>query len=320
MGKIVYDKLLLLMEQRGLTTYRIRKEKIISESTLQNIRVGKRITTDAIASLCAALNCQPGDIIEYAEENRMNVYEKIEKAHTALSALRPFEGSMLEQLKDYFKIGLTWSSNALEGNTLTINETKLLLEEGLTVGGKPLRDTLEAVGHGEAYDFMFTLIGNELIGMDDMKGLHRLFYRGIDEANAGVWREHSVIVTGTNYVFPAPQEIEPQMQELCHWISAERSKMHPVKFAAMLHLKLVTVHPFTDGNGRTARLLMNLALIQKGYQLVIIPPICRVEYNDLIRVYQNKGNAEPFCSFIAERVYETQKEIMRLFHINTNHL
>jgi len=316
LGKIVYGKLLLLMEQRGLTTYKIRKDKIISESTLQNIREGKRITTDAIASLCAALECQPGDIIEYMEEeNQMNIVEKINKAHTALAAIRPFEGEMLKQLKDYYRIGLTWSSNALEGNTLTMNETKLLLEEGLTVGGKPLRDTLEAVGHGAAYDFMFSLIGNDKISIEDIKSLHRLFYRGIDEANAGIWRNHSVIVTGTDYVFPAPEEIEPQMQELCRWIKSERAKMHPVKFAAMLHLKLVTIHPFTDGNGRTARLLMNLALIQKGYQLAIIPPVCRVEYNDCIRLYQKKENETPFCDFIAERVYETQKEIMRLFHI-----
>ena len=158
-------------------------------------------------------------------------------------------------------------------------------------------------------------IGNDQIGLEDIKSLHRLFYRGIDEANAGLWRNSSVIVTGTAHVFPAPGEIEPLMQDLYRWVQSERSKMHPVKFAAMLHLKLVTVHPFADGNGRTARLLMNLALIQKGYQLAIIPPICRAEYNDFIRVYQNKGSSEGFCDFIAERVYETQKEIMRLFHV-----
>ena len=245
----------------------------------------------------------------------MSVYEKIDKAHASLSALRPFEGDMLLQLKDYFRIGLTWSSNALEGNTLTISETKLILEDGLTIGGKPLRDTLEAVGHGEAYSFMFSLIKEDSISIEDIKNIHRLFYRGIDEANAGLWRKKSVIVTGTDYVFPAADEIEQFMQELCLWAQTERSTMHPVKFAALLHLKLVTVHPFADGNGRTARLLMNLALVQKGYQLAIIPPICRLEYNDFIRLYQNKGRAEEFCDFIAERVYETQKEIIRLFHV-----
>jgi len=245
----------------------------------------------------------------------MSIYEKIDKAHAALASLRPFEDEMLKQLKNYFRIGLTWSSNALEGNTLTISETKLILEDGLTIGGKPLRDTLEAVGHGQAYDFMFSLINNDQIGMEDIKSLHRLFYRGIDEANAGVWRRGSVLVTGTDHVFPTAGEIEPLIQVLCQWIQKDRANMHPVEFAAMLHLKLVTVHPFADGNGRTARLLMNLALIQQGYQLAIIPPVCRAEYNDFIRVYQNKGNAEPFCDFIAERVYETQKEIMRLFHV-----
>ena len=105
------------------------------------------------------------------------------------------------------------------------------------------------------------------------------------------------------------------MSELDAWIANERDGYHPVVFAALLHLKFVTIHPFIDGNGRAARLIMNLALIQDGYQLAIIPPMLRMGYNDTIRQFQNKRKSEPFCDFIAERVYETQKEIMRLLHI-----
>ncbi|KPU45904.1 Fic/DOC family protein [Oxobacter pfennigii] len=245
----------------------------------------------------------------------MKIIEKIDRCHEAISAVRPFEGHMLKQLKDYYRIGLTWSSNAIEGNTLTISETKVVLEDGLTVAGRPLRDLYETVGHGNAYNFMFTLIRENRISTTDIKAMHRLFFKEIDEENAGIWRKEPIIVTGTDYAFPHPGELDGHMSELEDWIAKERSKYHPVTFAGLLHLKFVSIHPFIDGNGRASRLIMNLALIQDGYQLAIIPPVLRAEYNDAIRQYQNKGNPEPFCDFIAERVYETQKEIMRLLHI-----
>lgn len=245
----------------------------------------------------------------------MTLFDKIDRYKGAIDEVRPFEGDMLKQLKDYYRVGLTWTSNALEGNTLTESETKVLIEDGMTIGGKPLKDIYEAVGHGEAYDFMFTLIRNSSISIEDIRRIHRLFYQKIDESNAGQWRKQSIIVSGTDYVFPAANEIEEEMQKLGIWIEENRQTMHPVKFAAMLHLKFVTVHPFIDGNGRTARLIMNLALIQKGYQPVIVPMIYKQEYNGDIRLYQNKGNAQPFVNFIAQQEDEAQKEIMRLLHI-----
>jgi Fic family protein len=239
----------------------------------------------------------------------------MDRCHEAISEVRPFEGHMLKQLKDYYRIGLTWSSNAIEGNTLTISETKVVLEDSLTIGGRPLRDFYETVGHGQAYDFMFTLIKKRHVTVKDIKTMHRLFYKNIDEANAGTWRKESIIVSGSEYVFPRPEEIGEQMRKLEKWVKAGRNNYHPVTFAALLHLKFVSIHPFIDGNGRTGRLIMNLALVQDSYQLAIIPPLLRPEYIDTIRQYQNKGKPEPFCEFIAERVYETQKEIMRLLQI-----
>ena len=245
----------------------------------------------------------------------MTIYEKIDRFHESISGIRPFKGHMLKQLKDYYRVGLTWSSNAIEGNTMTISETKVILEDGLTIGGRSLRDFYETVGHGEAYDYMFAWIGERYITIEHIKTLHRLFYRHIDDVDAGMWRKEIIIVSGTEYVFPRPQDIETEMQNLVKWIRAERSRYHPVVFAALLHLKFVSIHPFVDGNGRTGRLLMNLALIQDGFQLAIIPPILRSDYNETIRRYQMNHEYEPFCVFIAERVYETQKEIMRLLHI-----
>ena len=163
---------------------------------------------------------------------------------------------------------------------------------------------------------MFTLIKSQSIDLSNILTLHELFYRGIDKDNAGRYRKIAIFVSGTDFVFPAPEQVENKMQELEQWIKSERDKLHPVVFTALLHLKLVTIHPFIDGNGRTARLLTNLALIQKGYLPVIVPPILKVEYNDCIRQYQNKSKEQPFIDFIEEQELETQKEMMRLLHID----
>ena len=245
----------------------------------------------------------------------MTIYEKVDDRKAAIDIERPFEGDMLRQLREYYRVGLTWTSNALEGNSLTEIETKVLLEDGLTVGGKPLRDTFEAVGHAAAYDYMFGLLGERRISVEDIKTLHRLFYKSIDAPHAGAWRDMKIMVTGSEYEFPVPAQLEGLMADLGRWMVEERDAMHPVRFAAMLHLKFVTIHPFVDGNGRVARLLMNAALIQDGYMLAVVPPILRPDYLTTIRGYQQKGDAAPFSDFIAERVLETEKEVMRLLHI-----
>ena len=240
---------------------------------------------------------------------------RVDSYKAAIDAARPFGGESLRELRDYYKIGLTWSSNAIEGNTLTITETKVVLEDGLTVGGHPLRELYETTGHGAAYDFMFSLAESRQIRVRDIREIHRLFYQQIDASRAGVWRDRPVVVTGSDYVFPLPEDIEGEMRELEAWATESRARLHPVEFAATLHLKLVTVHPFIDGNGRASRLVMNLSLLQDGYQLAVIPPICRADYLAANRRYQIHGDSRPFVDFIAERVLESEKEIMRLLHI-----
>lgn len=242
-------------------------------------------------------------------------YCKLNQYKSAIDAVRPFEGDVLKQLREYYKIGLTWSSNALEGNTLTISETKVVLEDGLTIGGRPLRDLYETVGHGKAYEYMFSLLKSRSISTSDALAMHRMFYKDIDEQNAGALRDHPIFVTGSDHVFPEPSEIPMLMHELDEWIARDREKYHPVEFAAQLHLKFVTIHPFIDGNGRVSRLLMNLALIQDGYMLAIIPPVCRLEYIETIKRYQTQGDADTFVDFICDRVLESEKDIMRLLHI-----
>lgn len=243
----------------------------------------------------------------------MTIYKKIDRYKASIDEQRPFEGHLLNEIKGYYRIGLTWSSNALEGNTLTISETKVLLEDGLTIGGKPLRDTFEALGHAQAYDFMFTLLGSRQITEDDVLTMHQMFYAGIDSKEAGRYRDRPVFITGSQHKVCDVKMIGEEMAKLFQWAAEERDKYHPVEFAAQLHKRFVFIHPFIDGNGRLSRLLMNTALIQDGYMLAVIPPVLRQEYISLLE--RAHKDDRPFMDFIAERVLESEKEIMRLLHI-----
>ena len=238
------------------------------------------------------------------------MFEKVDQNKARIDALRPLTASLLQQIRDYYKIGLTWSSNALEGNSLTETETKILLEDGLTVGGKPIRDYYEATGHAKAYDYIYTLMQGEELGEAQLKTIHRLFYSLIDEAKAGQYRQEKVIISGSRYPVPPPEKIEPLMNEFFQWLSTQEKLLHPVEFAAKAHKEFVFIHPFVDGNGRVARLLMNLCLLRQGYTMAIIPPVLRGDYIALLEKAHVDDSG--FVQSIAERVEETQKDLLRL--------
>lgn len=238
--------------------------------------------------------------------------EKCDILKGKIDIIRPFEGELLRKVKDFYKISTTWSSNALEGNTLTESETKVLLEDGLTAAGKPLKDTFEAYGHARAYDFMFSMLDKKQIEEADIKELHKLFYFHIDESNAGVCRREEVIITGSHYPVTPPENIKAEIKALCDWMKKSRKKQHPVEFAARLHMKFVFIHPFIDGNGRCARLLMNAALIQEGYLPCVIAPVLRNEYISCLELAHK--HEEKFIDFITEAEYETEKDFLRLLN------
>ncbi|MDO9230380.1 MAG: Fic family protein [Syntrophales bacterium] len=239
------------------------------------------------------------------------VLKQIDALKARIDAHRPLDAHTLKQVREYFRIGTTYSSNALEGNSLTETETKIVIEDGITIGGKPVRDHLEALGHSEAYDLLFRLAKNKEITEANVKELHRLFYYRIDAKQAGKYRKSRVIITGTDFIPPAPERIPDLMESFIAGLSEARAKHHPVEFCAIIHKELVTIHPFIDGNGRAARLLMNLALLQAGYPLAIIPPILRRDYLDTLNK-THKGNDGPFITFIAGVCYESTKEYLRL--------
>ncbi|WP_321532545.1 Fic family protein [uncultured Desulfuromonas sp.] len=240
-----------------------------------------------------------------------NKIEQVDRQQQEINQLRPLGRESLLQLRDYYRIGLTYSSNAIEGNTLTESETKVVLEDGLTIGGKPLRDHLEAIGHGDAFNRVCTLSQGQTMDEHSILELHRLFYQRIDSDNAGRYRTKPVIITGTTYTPPPPSKVAAAMQEFTSQIPTQRENLHPVELAGWLHIRLANIHPFIDGNGRTARLLMNLALMQAGYPITIIPPVVRGDYIAALQA-SNSGNNAPFINLLSNMVWEAQREYLRL--------
>ncbi len=236
------------------------------------------------------------------------ILREIDQLQKEINSYRPLLPDILKQIKGYFRIGLTYTSNALEGNSLTEIETKIVLEDGITIGGKPIRDYYEAQGHSEAYDYVYKLARGKGFIEKDIKKLHRLFYYRIDEAKAGKYRKTKVFISGSKYSLPSPEKISGLMKD---FIKKDFKKNHhPIDCSALIHKEFIFIHPFIDGNGRVARLLMNLILLQKGYCIAIIPPILRKDYIEALE--KAHTNDKDFRQFIAERVRETQKDYLRL--------
>ena len=240
-----------------------------------------------------------------------NRLKEIDELKSKIDTFRPLSKDILKQIQEYYKIGLTYSSNALEGNTLDLAETKVVIEDSLTINGKPMKDHLETLGHALAFNELLELAKSDTITEENIKNLHKIFYAKIDSDNAGNYRQKPVIVTGADVDFPLPKELDDKMKEFIEKLPQLKEKLHAVEYAAMIHALFVNIHPFIDGNGRVARLIMNLALLQAGYNITIIPPVVRADY---IRALQdsNHNNFQPFINFISEMVLEAQKEYLRI--------
>ncbi|MGB4204079.1 MAG: Fic family protein [Bacteroidales bacterium] len=228
----------------------------------------------------------------------------------SIKAYRPFDEHTLKSLRNYYRIGLTYSSNALEGNSLTESETRVVIEDGLTIEGKPLKDVYEAVGHAKAYDHLYNLLQKQALEETDILMLHKMFFLQLDDTLAGVYRSVPVFISGSKYAVTPPQKINTEMKRFVHWYNTNEGKIHPVELAALTHQRFVFIHPFIDGNGRMARLLMNLALLRNDYTIAIIPVILRQNYIMLLeKAYED---VHPFVDFIADCVISTQTDLLRL--------
>ncbi len=187
-----------------------------------------------------------------------------------------------------------------------------MIEDGLTIEGKPLHDVYEAVGHAKAYDFLHQLATHKTLEEKDILELHRLFYQQIDNDAAGKYRSIAVFINGSKYPSP-PQKVANDMKKFVAWFNKQESKLHPVEFAALTHKKIVFIHPFIDGNGRLARLLMNLALLRNEYTIAIIPAVLRHEYIESLELVHKDDGI--FKAFIVDRLIDTQMDLLRLLNI-----
>ena len=228
-----------------------------------------------------------------------------------LLSFRPIPKETLKSLREFYRVGLTYTSNALEGNSLTETETKVVIEDGFTINGKPLRDVYEAVGHAKAYDHIHKLVKNKTLEESDILMLHRLFYQQIDADKAGVYRKVPVVISGSRYPVTPHLKIRTEMKKFVAWFNKNESRMNPVEFAAQ---KFVFIHPFVDGNGRVARLLMNLALLRCEYTIALIPAIRRMEYVSALEAAHISDKS--FVNFIADCVVATQADLLRLLRNN----
>jgi len=227
------------------------------------------------------------------------MFEKIDQLKSRLDALRPLPEAVVRNLHEDLVVRWTYHSNAIEGNTLTLKETKVVLE-GVTIGGRSMREHLEAINHREAIRFLESLVtdGGPLREAD-IRNLHALILRGIDDSNAGIYRNINVRISGARHLPPDFLHLPELMAEFTRWCDGEATTLHPVERAARIHSDFVKIHPFVDGNGRTSRLLMNLELLKSGFPPVVLPVERRLEYYEALDCAHVDGNLQPFLSLIA---------------------
>ena len=219
-----------------------------------------------------------------------------------LDSLRPLPPALVKNLQQWFAIEQTYTSNAIEGNTLTRNETALVVEKGITVSGKPLKDHLEAVNYTIALNFVNNLVDKKrkALTVTDILNIHRIILKSIDDDHAGAFRKIAVRIAGSAVILPDPIKIPDLMNDFIRWLN--KATGDPIIIASQAHYRFVAIHPFVDGNGRTARLLMNLLLMQEGYPPAIIAPENRKSYLDALEKSDKKDDCNDFYMLIAQSV------------------
>lgn len=233
--------------------------------------------------------------------------QKIEALKQEIDQKRPLNVGELAELKKWYQVTYTYHSNAIEGSSLTLEETRLVVEDGITVEGKPLREIFEATNHSKAVDLIYQLV-KKSPSVDEavIKSIHKLILAQIDDENAGVYRKIAVFISGETQPLPPASEVQSKMQALESWLNSSPLNLESI---AKWHYEFVKIHPFVDGNGRTARLVSNLMLMTLGYPIQIIPIVRRREY---IASLHSSKNFEDFYAFFLSVQYENMKDYLRM--------
>ena len=230
------------------------------------------------------------------------IHDRILAKKVKLDNYRPLPPDVVKRLREEMEIEYTYNSNALEGNTLTLRETQLVIREGMTIGGKSLREHLEARNHPKAIEYVESLTNRSLEESNILK-VHEMIFSGIVE-NAGNCRNAQVYIEGTDYLPPPAFEVPTLVKELLEWLTKNPEELRPIEIAAVFHHKLVSIHPFDDGNGRVARLLANLLLLKHGYPFTVTKNVDRRRYYDTLRKADH-DDLKPFVNFIARCVEQS---------------
>ncbi|SFT91512.1 Fic family protein [Lishizhenia tianjinensis] len=269
------------------------KEKIISQ--IDDYQIAER-----------ALQMVMEDVVEY-NSRQPRPYEHFEdklkyldELLSELQQLRSFDSYRVAQA---LELEYTFNSNKIEGNTLTLRETDLVVNQGLTISGKSMNEHLEAINHQEALEYLKEIIHKKIAFSErEVLQLHNLILRGINQKEAGKYRNVQVMIQGSQHMPPAPYLVNKQMEDYFFWYEANKYKYHPVILAAEMHERLVTIHPFIDGNGRTARLVMNLVLLSHGFVIADIKGDLsnRMNYYESLEKAQVEGDKDDFYNFIID--------------------
>lgn len=225
---------------------------------------------------------------------------EIDSLKKELDTFRQFDSFRIAQA---LELEYTFESNKIEGNTLTLRETDLVINEGLTVSGKSMREHLEAINHQEAINYIKELVDkNFQLHERELKSIHNLILRGIFPEDAGKYRKVQVLIKGSGHIPPQPYLVSKAMEDYFIWFLENKNKLHPIILAAEMHERLVTIHPFIDGNGRTSRLVMNLILLQNGYVIANFKGDynSRMNYYEALEVAQTSKNKENFLFLVAQ--------------------
>ncbi len=228
--------------------------------------------------------------------------------HTKWNSLKPLEATALAKMQEHFRLAYTHESNKIEGNTLTLQDTFLVIKEGLTISGKTMTEHLEAINHSDAIDFIDDIVSRkEVLSSRTINEIHSLILRGIDSPNAGRYRQVPVMINGSAHKPPQPFLIDKYMEDYYHFYELNKDAMHPILLAAEMHERLVTIHPYIDGNGRTSRLIMNLILLRHGYTIANLKGdnISKLKYYRALNKVQTDHDSTEFYHLILDAVIES---------------
>ena len=239
-----------------------------------------------------------------------SVLEEIKTNKEKLKILLKNSNNKKEMYK-WLKTELAYTSNAIEGNTLTRKETELVIDYGITSTSKPIKDYIETINHAKAFEKIIVFLKeNKNINENFVLDIHKIILTGLDNDNAGLYRNCRVRISGSTVIMPNPLKVPDLMINFYNWLD-ENMDNEPLT-AILAHLKFVSIHPFVDGNGRCARLLMNTILVQFGFVPIVIRPTDRKRYLSVIETYQLKGDEKPYTNFMLNLLNRTMKVLITM--------